>query len=70
MSDDHAEWRLWRNYRKGMVGVQTGDQRRLVSPEAARNLADAIEERFDDQLDEFDTREILNDLRKFADEVE
>lgn len=67
------EMHLWRDYERGAVGIETASgARKLLPPDEARKMADALERRFAKEIaaDERDSQAFLDDLRKFADEVE
>lgn len=78
MTPDPEEVTLWRNYEEGKVGIRLGnDAVRLLTPEAARDTADLLEQELEDgefsEIPEEDlgsTRGMIDDLRQFADEVE
>lgn len=73
-----AELSLWRNYRAGAVGIETpGRGRHLLEPERARAMADDLEAALDggewadiSEQGERETRRMIDDLRRFADDVE
>jgi len=68
------ETKLWANYRKGKVGIQLGDKpEKFLAPDEARKLADDLEAaaRAEGLFEEpGDTAELIDDLRRLADEVE
>lgn len=70
---DQAVVASWPDYQKHRVGVQfPGAPEKLITPEKARELADAIEDNcIDDLMDpNLETRQFVNDLRAHADDVE
>lgn len=75
---DPHEVTIWRDYEQGKVGVQMGqDEPRFLEPEVARDTADLLEQELADgefsqipEVDLGDTRDMIDDLREFADDVE
>lgn len=83
MSDDATEngagvanyqMTLWRNYDENAVGLaMPGQPPQLLSPEDAREMADAMERDISEDVldaDGADHRNFIRDLRQYADDVE
>lgn len=65
---------VWPNRNQGTVGIQlgSGKQRRFISPEKARELADAWEREVGVEIDEqgYEMQELIDDTRSAADAAE